>query len=105
MKSTGRIMTMDNFISGKMTAAGEVTLPTEIIEKLALQEGDRLNFEVDDNGNVKSVNKVKGKSVMDLAGVLKSDVRYDMYEARKLMQEDVAKNVVAKLEEGHEEKD
>jgi antitoxin PrlF len=95
---------MNNFVSGKMTTSGEITIPTEIREKLSLQEGDRLNFEVDDDGNTVTITVRKYK-LTDLAGILKSDVSYEMSEAREIMQNEVAKNIMAKLEGNYEKEE
>ncbi|MFD0680355.1 MULTISPECIES: AbrB/MazE/SpoVT family DNA-binding domain-containing protein [unclassified Paenibacillus] len=95
---------MDNFISGKMIKEGEVTIQIEIREKLGLQEGDRLNFEVNDDGNSVTVTVSKRKLLKDLFGSFKSEAnaKYDMYKSREQMQNEVAKKIMAELEESKE---
>jgi AbrB family looped-hinge helix DNA binding protein len=51
-----------------LTSKGQTTIPKEIRDRLGLKPGDRMTFTLMPDGTV--VMRVKGKSVMDLAGLL-----------------------------------
>lgn len=56
-----------------LTTKGQTTIPKEIRDTLGLKAGDRMTFTLMADGTV--VMRVKGKSVMDLAGVLRKKGR------------------------------
>jgi antitoxin PrlF len=56
-----------------LTSKGQITIPKEIRDSLGLQPGDRMTFTLMPDGTV--VMRVKTKSVMDLAGVLRKKGR------------------------------
>ena len=56
-----------------LTSKGQTTIPKEIRDSLGLQPGDRMIFTLMPNGTV--VLRVKTKSVMDLAGLLRKKGR------------------------------
>ncbi|MGF7032567.1 AbrB family looped-hinge helix DNA binding protein [Paenibacillus mucilaginosus] len=89
---------MTDFISGKMSSKGQLTIPSELREKWGLEEGDRLKFELDDQGQVKSVSPYKKKSVKDLFGVIKADKKIEMQEAREIYQDEAAKKLKAEMD-------
>jgi len=56
-----------------LTSKGQITIPEEIRNSLGLQPGDRMTFTLMPDSTV--VMRVKTKSVMDLAGVLRKKGR------------------------------
>ena len=56
-----------------LTTKGQTTIPKEIRDSLGLKAGDRMTFTLMADGTV--VMRVKSKSVMDLAGVLRKKGR------------------------------
>jgi antitoxin PrlF len=56
-----------------LTSKGQTTIPKEIRDSLGLQPGDRMTFTLMPDGTV--VMRVKTKSVMDLAGLLRKKGR------------------------------
>ena len=52
-----------------LTSKGQTTIPKEIRDSLDLKPGDRMTFTLMPDGTV--IMRVKGKSVMDLAGLLR----------------------------------
>ena len=68
-KEKERAMTTD----ATLTSKGQTTIPKEIRESLGLQPGDRMTFTLMPDGTV--VMRVKTKSVMELAGLLRKKGR------------------------------
>jgi antitoxin PrlF len=56
-----------------LTSKGQITIPKEIRDSLGLKPGDRMTFTQMPDGTV--VMRVKSKSVMDLAGLLRKKGR------------------------------
>ena len=54
--------------SATLTSKGQTTIPKEIRDSLGMKAGDRMTFTLMPDGTV--VMRVKGKNVMELAGVL-----------------------------------
>ena len=54
--------------STTLTSKGQTTIPKEIRDSLGMKAGDRMTFTLMPDGTV--VMRVKGKNVMELAGVL-----------------------------------
>jgi antitoxin PrlF len=63
-----------------LTTKGQTTIPKEIRDNLGLKAGDRMTFTLMPDGTV--VMRVKNKSVMDLAGVLRKKGRKPVAIAR-----------------------
>jgi AbrB family looped-hinge helix DNA binding protein len=55
-----------------LTSKGQVTIPKEIRDRLKLKTGDRLNFWVDDQGDVRVV--AQNKRLVDMIGFMKHKV-------------------------------
>lgn len=77
---------MVKLLSGKLTSKGQLTIPIELRRQLNIEEGDRLEFILDDSGNISSVKPVKKKSILDVVGRLKSDQEVDFQAARQAVQ-------------------
>jgi antitoxin PrlF len=69
-------MTTDATVTGK----GHITIPKKIRDRLALQPGDRISFMLMPDSTV--IMRVKTRSVMDLAGILKKKGRKPVALAR-----------------------
>ena len=52
-----------------LTSKGQTTIPKEIRDSLGLKAQDRLNFTLMPNGTV--IMRVKNKSILDLADIIK----------------------------------
>ena len=63
-----------------LTSRGQITIPKEIRDRLGLQPGDRMTFTLMPDGTV--VMRVKSKSVMELAGLLRKKGRKPVAIAR-----------------------
>ena len=63
-----------------LTSKGQTTIPKEIRDSLGLQPGDRMTFTLMPDSTV--VMRVKTKSVMDLAGLLRKKGRKPVAIAR-----------------------
>ena len=56
-----------------LTSKGQTTIPKEIRDSLGMKPGDRMTFTLMPDGTV--VMRAKGKSIMQLAGVLRKKGR------------------------------
>lgn len=56
-----------------LTSKGQTTIPKEIRDSLGMKAGDRITFTLLPDGTV--IMRVKGKSIMDLAGALRKKGR------------------------------
>ena len=56
-----------------LTSKGQTTIPKDIRDSLGMKPGDRMTFTLMPDGTV--VMRVKGKSVMELAGTLRKKGR------------------------------
>ena len=56
-----------------LTSKGQTTIPKGIRDKLAMKSGDRMTFTLMPDGTV--LMRVKNKSILELAGVLRRKVR------------------------------
>jgi AbrB family looped-hinge helix DNA binding protein len=63
-----------------LTSKGQITIPKEIRDSLGLKPGDRITFTLMPDGTV--LMRVKGRSVMDLAGLLRKRGRKPVTIAR-----------------------
>jgi antitoxin PrlF len=63
-----------------LTSKGQTTIPKEIRDSLGLQPGDRMTFTLMPDSTV--LVRVKSKSVMELAGVLRKKGRKPVAIAR-----------------------
>jgi antitoxin PrlF len=63
-----------------LTSKGQTTIPKEIRDSLGLKPGDRMTFTLMTDGTV--VMRVKSKSVLDLAGLLRRKGRKPVAIAR-----------------------
>ncbi|WP_134704610.1 AbrB/MazE/SpoVT family DNA-binding domain-containing protein [Ammoniphilus sp. YIM 78166] len=84
-----------NLISGKMTSKGQLTIPVELRNYLKIEEGDRLEFIIDQDGKVINVKPVRKKRLSDVAGKLKVDKIVDVDEIRDEIYRD---NILKKLD-------
>ena len=78
-----------NLISGKMTSKGQLTIPVELRIYLKMEEGDRLEFIIDNDGKVIDVKPVRKKKLNDVAGNLKVDKIVDVDEIRDEIYRDI----------------
>jgi AbrB family looped-hinge helix DNA binding protein len=69
-------------IVGKITSKGQTTVPMEIRDILGVSTGDHLEYVVGDD---KSVTIRRAKSLMDLHGLLKSEVSVSDEEMVRLV--------------------
>jgi antitoxin PrlF len=86
---------MNKITSGKLTSKGQLTIPINLRNHLSLEEGDRLEFIIEENGEV-SVTPSKKKSIRSVVGILKGDFNGDFEEARKLAQHEISRDVLKK---------
>jgi len=63
-----------------LTSKGQTTIPKEIRDSLGLKPGDRMTFTLMSDGTV--IMRVKSKSVMELAGLLRKKGRKPLALAR-----------------------
>jgi len=80
---------MNKLISGKLTSKGQLTIPVELRNYLALKEGDRLEFVINETGELYVVPKKK-TSLLDVAGMLQTDNKIDFDTAREMAHEAIA---------------
>lgn len=73
---------MLNLISGKMTSKGQLTIPVELRNYLQIEEGDRLEFVLNNDGHIVSVQPIKKKSIKSVVGRIKVDRIVDVNEVR-----------------------
>lgn len=83
----------------KLTSKGQVTIPKEIRERLRLKTGDRLNFWVDERGDVRIV--AQNKSLLARIGFMKHLVKrttpVTVEEMNEAIQEAAAEGVLRGL--------
>ena len=63
-----------------LTSKGQTTIPKEIRDSLGMKPGDRITFTLMPDGTVTM--RVKGKSIMELAGLLHKKGRKPVSVAR-----------------------
>lgn len=68
---------MKEFISGKMTKKGQLTVPREIREILNMNEEDRMIFRLNEQGQIRDVLVQKKTLARSMVGIL-SDRREDL---------------------------
>ena len=77
----------------KMTSKGQITLPKEIRLKLALKQGDRVRFLVEDDGRVRLL--PAKRDIAELMGILPRPKRtLSLDEIDEAVQKAVAKHVM-----------
>jgi antitoxin PrlF len=82
------------YSSGKVSNKGIVVIPIEVRRQLAIDEGDKLEFVLNEGGGA-SMYVVKRKSVLDVFGVLETDKSIpDMNELRDSFKEEAARGIV-----------
>jgi antitoxin PrlF len=59
-------------LSAKVTAKGQITLPAKLRAELGIKPGDRVDFHRNDAGKIEMT--AKTKSIMDLKGIIKTDI-------------------------------
>ena len=60
---------MERLPTAKVTAKGQITIPKHVREKLNLRPGDKVRFEMDDDGGARM--KAINRSIDEIAGMLK----------------------------------
>jgi len=86
---------MERLVSGKLTSKGQLTIPVELRNILNIEEGDRLEFVIDDTGSL-SVTPKKKRSLKDVAGILRPNVELEPDEARDIAQQERGKQFMEK---------
>jgi antitoxin PrlF len=65
-------MSERNNKSGRVTSKGQVAIPVNIRKELNIEEGDRVEFVREANGDYK-IQVMKKRSLRDVVGILKTD--------------------------------
>lgn len=78
-------------ISGKMTSKGQITIPKELRDKLAVQEGDRFKFLI--NGDEVKMEPVKRKLLGEAVWKITANEPIDLEKMREITQEKAAKAI------------
>lgn len=60
---------MEPLPTAKVTAKGQITIPKHVREKLNLRPGDKVRFEIDDDGTARM--RAINRSLDDIIGMLK----------------------------------
>ena len=60
---------MERLSTAKVTSKGQITIPKHVREKLNLRPGDKVRFEIDDDGGARM--KAMNRSIDDIVGMLK----------------------------------
>ncbi len=60
---------MERSITARVTAGGRITIPKQVRESLNLRPGDRVRFEIEDDGCARI--KAMNRSIDDIVGMLK----------------------------------
>lgn len=81
--------------SGKMNSKGQLTFPAQLREEFNVSEGDRLEFILTDDGEVK-VKPSRKKTLLDFVGILKTDVDFDFERDRQEAQDFVTREYESK---------
>lgn len=81
------------FLSGKLTSKGQLTIPVELRTLLKINEGDRLAFVLDDNERIIEVQPKTKKSIRGVMGALKSTTNINVDEAINLARAERAKEL------------
>jgi len=81
------------FLSGKLTSKGQLTIPVELRNLLNLNEGDRLAFVLDENERIIEVQPKTKKSIRGVMGALKSTTNVYVDEAIDLARTERAKEL------------
>jgi len=84
-------------VSGKLTSKGQLTIPVELRTLLDLKEGDRLEFVLNENGNVIEIQPKKKKSIRSVVGLLKVQSPSNFEEVRELAHKERADEVRSKM--------
>jgi AbrB family looped-hinge helix DNA binding protein len=82
-----------------ITSKGQITIPVQIRKALGLEAGDRLVFELRDDGlRVRALHRRKAS---DLRGAVRSDARYVSREAERAA---AAEGLARKYEDGADDR-
>lgn len=60
---------MERLSTAKITTKGQITIPKHVRDSLNLKPGDKVRFEVDDDGGARM--KAMNRSIDDIVGMLK----------------------------------
>ncbi len=80
----------------KISSKGQVVIPLEIRKTLGIEEGDNIQFSVDENGETK-FKVVKKKAILDLFGVAKP--KQDTSDFKKVLSDSLEERTKQKLRE------
>ena len=61
---------MDTIVASTVTSKGQITIPKQIRDLLRLEPGDRVQFQVDRQGQV--IMRAKNVDIRELRGILRS---------------------------------
>ncbi|WP_127585007.1 AbrB/MazE/SpoVT family DNA-binding domain-containing protein [Paenibacillus koleovorans] len=93
---------MSKLVSGKLTSKGQLTIPVELRNSLNLEEGDRLEFELDEEGNISSIKPRKKRPLKDVIGILRDEtdprLQLDLSEENKAVKKHVLENYIRSME-------
>lgn len=87
------------FLSGKLTSKGQLTIPVELRTILNINEGDRLAFVLDENERVIEVQPKTKKSIRGVMGALKPAANIDVDEAIEFAKIERAKAIDRSLKD------
>ncbi|MBD2869169.1 AbrB/MazE/SpoVT family DNA-binding domain-containing protein [Paenibacillus arenilitoris] len=84
---------MPKYVTGKMTSKGQLTIPAELRNQWGLNEGDRLMIEIDDEtGAFIGLRPQKKKSLRDVVGILKTDIKHDEQKIEDAIAKEITDN-------------
>jgi AbrB family looped-hinge helix DNA binding protein len=95
----GAFIMAKQFLSGKLTSKGQLTIPVELRTLLNIKEGDRLAFVLDESERIIEVQPKTKKSIRGVMGVLRSTSSIDVDEAIELAKTERAKAIDSSLKE------
>ncbi len=86
---------MERLSTAKVTSKGQITIPKHVRDKLNLRPGDRVRFEIDDDGGARM--KAMNRSIDDIVGMLKPYYDGPVVTVEE-MNEGIAEAAVARTE-------
>lgn len=80
-------------ISGRMTSKGQITIPKELRDMLAVSEGDQLRFIISEDGKSIKIEPIKKKALSDAIGKINAREPIDLEKMREAVHEKAANEI------------
>jgi len=81
------------FISGKMTSKGQITIPKELRDIFNVDEGDQFRFLINEEDNNVKIEPIQKKLLSNAIGRVSASEPIDLEKIRNVVHEEAAKEI------------